>query len=413
MPIQNLMHSIRRAWLGTEEMFNDVYLPQLLSSIPFDLSKAESVSTVYICIKKLADTLSRMPLNVYSESEKGRTVNKDDYRYPILHYNPNGYTSSQTFFATCEYWRNLKGNAYSRIYRNGDGTLSHLELISPSKVTGYAIERGELYYTVLEETKTKGNREIKLNASELLHFRTLTKDGILGINPIEAIRLNVSSTWQGLNTIDSFYKNSAISPRAIKSTISGVNQKAMLEALQEFKTKYTGSVNAGTLIPLPPNTDLVDMSMNFADALFLETLKFNAGQIASLYGVPPASVGIFEATKFNNVEMMMLDFKASTIADIMRMYRQELEHKLLSTQERLSGTSIEFNSMALVETDSTTRINNLRTLLSNGVITPNDVAKMEGYETFAGGEKHYIPGNYLAIEDIGKVKSSNQINNSQ
>ena len=64
-----------------------------------------------------------------------------------------------------------------------------------------------------------------------------------GINPIEAIRLNVSSTWQGLTTLDSFYKNNATSAKAIKSTISGQNQKAMLEALNDFKAKYSGPVS--------------------------------------------------------------------------------------------------------------------------------------------------------------------------
>jgi hypothetical protein len=80
------------------------------------------------------------------------------------------------------------------------------------------------------------------------------------------------------------------------------------------------------------------------------------------------------------------------------MYRQEFESKLLSTQERLNGKTIEFNSMALVETDSTTRINNLRTLATMGAITLNDVAINEGYKTFKNGDLHYAPLNYGAIE---------------
>ena len=405
MPIQSFFSGIKNMWLGTSEMYYDVVVPQIISGTAFDLQNAESVSTVYICIKKLADTLSRMPINVYVEDSTGRTIDKEDYRYPLLHYSPNNYTSSQTFFASLEYWRNLRGNSFARIWRDRDGLVTSLELLAPSQVVGYAVENNELYYQVIN----KKGKEEKLNGSEILHFRSLTKDGIWGINPIEAIRLNVSSTWQGLKTIDTFYRNNATSSKAIKSTISGVNQKAMLEALNEFQSKYAGPVNSGKIIPLPPNTELVDIALNFADAEFINTIKFNAGQIASLYGVPPHLVGIFEATKFNNVEQMALDFKSNTLADIMRVYRQEFEAKLLTTNERLEGKSIEFNSMALVETDSTTRINNLRTLLSNGVITPNDVAINEGYATFEGGSKHYIPGNYIAVEDMGKKPATNGI----
>jgi HK97 family phage portal protein len=403
MPISSFFNGLKNMWLGTEEMYTDLYIPNLINGSSFDLNKAETVSTVYICIKTLSDMLSKMPLNVYIEDKSGKTEDKLDYRYSLLHYNPNNYTSSQTFFAALEYYRNLKGNSFARIYRDTRGKVISLELIAPSRVSGYVVEKNELYYIIVD----KNDKELKLNASELLHFRSLTRDGIWGINPIEAIRLNVSSTYQGLQTIDSFYKNNATAPKAIKSTISGANQQKMIEALSDFKSKYAGAVNAGQLIPLPPNTEIVELALNFADAMFIETVKFNAGQISSLYGVPPHLVGIFEQTKFNNVEQMILEFKATTLTAITRMYRQELEFKLLTTKERLSGKSIEFNLMALVEADSTTRINNLRTLVTMGAITPNDVAINEGYPTFKGGEKHMFPPNYSTFEDKEKIVTPN------
>ena len=135
---------------------------------------------------------------------------------------------------------------------------------------------------------------------------------------------------KGILAIDSFYQNNAMSPKAIKSTVSGVNQKAMLEALNEFNSKYAGATKAGMLAALPPNTDIVDLSMSFADVEFISTMKFNSQMVAALFGVPPHMVGILEATKFNNVEQMMLDFKVSTLSAIGRLYRQELESKLLS-----------------------------------------------------------------------------------
>jgi hypothetical protein len=77
-----------------------------------------------------------------------------------------------------------------------------------------------------------------------------------------------------------------------------------------------------------------------------------------------------------------------------------MESKLLTTKDRLKGISIEFNYNALLETDSTTRINNLRTLEGMGVVTINDIAKIEGYKTYPEGDKHFMPGNYLTVEDM-------------
>ena len=274
MALQNFFKSLQNMWVGRTDVFMDTVVPTIMNGSPFDINKAESVSSVYICVKTLADTLSRMPLNVYVESDRGRIVDKNDYRYPLLHYNPNNYTSSQTFFAALEYYRNIKGNSFAKIYRDRSGRVVSLELLSPSRVMGYGVSNNELYYMVSEGDDMSNQKEVKYNASDILHFRGLTKDGIWGINPIEAIRLNVSSTYQGLQVLDAFYKNNATSPKAIKSTISGQNQKAMLEALNDFKTKYTGAVNAGQMIPLPPNTEVVDLQLNFADAIFIDTIKF-------------------------------------------------------------------------------------------------------------------------------------------
>jgi HK97 family phage portal protein len=396
MPLSIFFKNVKNMWVGTPDVYLSTMIPTA-NGTSFNLENADTISTVYTCIKTLADTLSRLPLNVYIENDMGRVVDKEDYRYPLVHFNPNNYTSSQTFFAALEYYRNLKGNSFARIYRSKNGKILSLEIIPPSSIVAYQVENNELYY----KYKDENDKEIVINASEMLHFRSLTKDGIWGINPIEALRLNISTTFQGMNTIDNFYKNNISSPKFIKSIVnSATNTKAMAEAVTDLKSKFAGSYNAGQLITLPPNTEISELSLNMADAMFIDTIKFNTTQIAALYGVPPHMVGILEATKFNNVEMMMLDFKATTLTAIARMYRQELEFKLLTTEERLNGKSIEWNLMALVEADSTTRIENIRKLANLGAISPNDVAKLEGYPTYKGGDYHYIPGNYLPAENI-------------
>lgn len=411
MAFNNFVSSIKSMWLGTYDTFNEVVVPSLMgaSNAPFDPAHADKVATVYTCVKILAETISRMPINVYTDEGEGRTIQKEHYLYPILHYQPNAWTNQVVFFSALEYWRNIKGNSFARIYRNSRGKVTSLVLIPPSKVIKYKVEGDQLYYTL--ETDN-GNEEV-INSSEILHFKGVTRDGIWGINPIEALRQNLSSSYQGLQSLDSFYKNNAMTPKALRSTVSGANQKAMIAALEEFNRKYAGAAKAGTIATMPPNTELVDLAMNFADVQFISTMEFNAKQIAALYGVPPASVGILEATKFNSVEQMMLDFKVQTLSAIGRMYRQELESKLLSERERLNGVSIEFNYEALLETDSTTRINNLRTLEGMGVVTINDIAKIEGYKTYPEGDFHMMPGNYLPVEKIvNKPIKETKINES-
>jgi len=404
MALNNFISSLKNMWIGTENDYNDIVVPAIVTGtgLSFDISNADKVSTVYTCVKILAETLSRMPLNIYNDGGEGRTVNKDDYRYPILHYQPNNWTSQQTFFSSLEYWRNIKGNSFARIYRDNAGKLVSLVLIPPSRIMSYSITNDQLYYTVKND---KDEAEI-INSSEILHFKGMTKDGIWGINPIEAIRQNISSSYSGIQAIDSFYKNNAMSPKALKSTVSGANQKAMIEALDEFNRKYVGASKAGTMATLPPNTEIIDLALNFADAEFINTMKFNTTAIGALYGVPAWMLGILEQTKFASVETTARDFKNTTLAAIGRMYRQELESKLLTIEERLSGTSIEFNWEALIELDSKTRIENLRALQGMGVVTPNQICKLEGFPTYASGDTYTMPGNYLPVDEIASKRDA-------
>ncbi len=364
----------------------------------FDIDNALQISTVYTCVKILAETLARLPLNIYNETEKGKIVNKQDNLYPLLHYSPNNIISSYQFFLMLETFRNLKGNSYAKIVRNKrTGIPISLEIIYPSNVKSVNFVNNQLYYKV-NILQSDGNYvEEVLNSKDILHFKGIS-DGIFGYNPIEALYYNLSTTFQGISTIDSFYANNITAPRAIESTVSGANQKAINEAVDKLELAQGGSIGSGKLIKLPPNCKIVDLALNFADAQIIETLKFNKADIACLFGVPPHLVGLFEASKFNSVELMQLDFKANTLSSITNMYRRELEFKLLTTEERNSGKSIEWNLNALIETDLNSKMNAFKTYIQNGVYTPNEVRILEGLPTFEGGDDHFIMSNMMSLE---------------
>lgn len=365
----------------------------------------ESVATVYTCAKVLAETIAKLPLEVYkNDPKKGKQKQKSDYRYNVLHRAPNGYTTAFEFWRSMEFTRNLRGNAYAWIRRQGLKSVT-FEYLHPDNVTDYKIQNGELYY------KIRG-RKAWVNASQILHFRMSNEGGIMGFTPITALRRNLSINWQAFNTIENFYKNNATTPKALKSTMQGVaNTKLLEQALEKWDEKNNGSANSGKIITLPPNAELQELSVSFADAQFIETIKFNDRQIASLYGLSPYQIGDFEASKFNNVEQLGLNFKSNTIEPIARMYRQELEHKLLATQELDEGLSIEFNLLGLVETDERTKAEAIKTQFNTGAISPNEIAKIYQNETVEGGDKRFIPVNMQDVSNPVVTKEKNQNNN--
>jgi len=388
-----------RVWLGTSKTWIDQIGEPLQLGIKkntFQNSDAEKVGVAVKCCKVLADNIGRLPINIYQSTETGNMIDREDYRQYLLHYSPDGIITSQAFFSSLEYNRNLRGNSFARIIRNpSNGRPIKFELIPSAQVEGYKVVRGQLYYIYFKKLENGETKKTVVNAFDMLHFKMVTKNGIWGMNPIEAQRMNMSTLYKSKNVQDSYYENNAFVPAFLKSTVPDANFiKPFNEAMQQFKDKNVGPANAGTIATLPPFTEIQQLDMNIVDAEFLAGSKFDAQQIAAFYDVPPHFVGL-ETGTFRNIEELTRNFATFGIGPIARMYRQELEFKLLTQKEREEGKSIEFVLQALIETDLRTKTQYYKDMFGLGVMTGNQIALLEGLPTYAGGETHFIPSNNL------------------
>jgi hypothetical protein len=73
--------------------------------------------------------------------------------------------------------------------------------------------------------------------------------------------------------------------------------------------------------------------------------------------------------------------------------------KLLTTEERKNGKSIEFVTQALMELDVTTRLSYFKGMFELGCITQNQINLLEGLPTFEAGNKHFMSTQVTPIED--------------
>lgn len=396
---QNLWSALRgvNVTIDTEEHFESYTMPQILRGGNFDLNNAEKIATVYTCINILANSVARLPINVIKEQSDGSNlVDKTDYRYPILHYQPNPFQSIHKLMQTWEWHVNTNGNAYGKIWRDGAGRVIKITMIPPSTFVGVKEVRGNLYYTFKE-----GNTDRVYNSDNILHFYNVTKDGLVGVSPLTAIRLNMTSSWQAYTTINNMYQNELRASKALKWPTFMPNKKAQKEALDQFKKEFTGSQAPG-VVTLPDGADLIDLQIKPEDAQFIETIKFNKIDIASAFRIPLANVGVLEATKFNSVEVMGQEFIQFGLGDKLKMYRTELEMKLLSMEEKMGGTSIEFNTNALLQLDFKTRIQGYKDQIQSGMLTPNQANIIEGLPLYPEGDNHWMPSNFIPVEMRGK-----------
>lgn len=338
------------------------------------------ISTVLTCEKILSESLAKLPLEIYRQTDEGRMKDKEHNLYKILHKYPNAWTNSTIFFSTLEKHRNHYGNAFALINReNRSAKPTSLQIIHPNKVRGYKIMGGELFYIFHDHEP--------ISSENVLHFKFISDDGVYGINPIKALLFELDNIFQGKTTLNKAYKNNLNIDKYLQSSISNFNAKNVKDNLEEWKSQYRGSNGTKETPILPSGWDLkAAPTSSIQDAQILESLNFNKKDVAALYGVPSYMIGMDVANI--SIEQMGLQFKTNTLQYIARMYRQEMERKLLFDREH--ELSIEFNLDALVEVDYSTKVAGTINQVKAGLMTPNEANKILGNAMFENGKYHFV-----------------------
>lgn len=85
---------------------------------------ALNLSTVYACVRVIAETVASLPLEVMEVLPEGGTKKAIDHPlYGLLHYEPNPEMTSFSWRESLMTNLLLCGNAYSQIIRDGRGQI--------------------------------------------------------------------------------------------------------------------------------------------------------------------------------------------------------------------------------------------------------------------------------------------------
>lgn len=364
----------------------------------------EKIATVFTCCKVLSDNLSRMPLTVIKDTDAGRQEMTFHRLTWLLKYKPNSYQNPQNFWSTIEYHRNYYGNGFALIYKNNDGYPVELQIIHPGYIKEYKLGNGFLKYVVINPDT---QREMIIDSADMLHFRGLSEDGVIGLSPLVAIERQTNINERATATIDNFYKNNATSPMvletALPGNLSGPGLQAMTSTKEDFQEKYAGPQNAGRWIHLPVGVTAKSIAMQFADARLIETINATRQDISAAYGIPLFMVdGTAEKL---NVEQLTTLFKNNTMGPITAIYISEINSKLLTRFEMENGFTVSFDIMSLIGMDYKTLVEGVKEQVVNGLMTPNEGARKLGNKTIPGkyGNMHFMQAQYIALEEYEKA----------
>lgn len=380
-----------------------------ISSTP---KKLISEVTYFTCLKMLSETLGKMPLKYYQETEKGIKKAKSNEAHRLLKVRPNPLMTPSTFWAAVEQNRNHYGNAYVWIRRvfkkskyGGSYRIKDFWIMPSDNVrilvddAGFFGNKGRIWYGYTD--RYSGEQYI-FNSDDVLHFKTShTFDGISGVPVRDILKSMVEGGLESQNFMNNLYKSGLTAKAALEYT-GDLEKDAKERLVAGFETFANGSENAGKIIPVPLGMKLVPLDIKLTDSQFFELKKFSALQIAGAFGIKPNQINDYEKSSYANSEMQQLSFYVDTELFILKQYEEELNYKTLEDEEIEQGFFMKFNEKVILRTDSKTQIETLSRAVNNGIYTPNEAREYLDKPAEDGGDGLMMNGNYIPITMVGK-----------
>lgn len=361
-------------------------------------------SAVYACVRVISESVASLPLHLYRYNSNGGKEKAIDHPlYHLLHDEPNTEMTAYSFFEVALTHLLLWGNSYSQVIRNGKGEVIGLYPLMPDRMTVDRDENGHLYYEyqiTTDDALSNKDTIVKLQPEDVLHVPGLSFDGLVGYSPIamakNSIGLGIAAEEYG----SKFYANGA-APSGVLEHPGTLKDPTKVR--ESWTQTFGGSSNSNKVAVLEEGMKYTPISINPAEAQFLDTRKFQVTEICRIFRVPPHMVADLEKSSFSNIEQQSLEYVTYTLRPWLCRLEQAMIRRLLSESEK-KDYFIKFNVDGLLRGDYQSRMTGFATARQNGWMSANDIRELENLDripTELGGDLYLINGNMTKLEDAG------------
>lgn len=411
--LQNIYNALRPEPKNQSVSLND---SQLLNWLGIDQTQTESIheATYFTCLKMLSETMGKLPLHFYQQTDRGRKrAQATDMTY-LLTVRPNKFMTPSTLFTTVEMMTQHFGNGFiyidSELEMTGRyrGNLKYKGLypLDSSCVTVLIDNAGifknddvnALYYKYRDKVSGK---EYILKSEEVIHIKTwYSKNGITSEPVRNILKDTIATNQQSQKVISNLYQHGMTASMIMQYT-GDLDDDRVKQLQKRFADRLTGAESAGKVIPIPFGLTLQPLSQSFVDSQFYELKKYSALQIAGAFGIKPNQLNDYEKSSYSNSEQQQLSFLVDTMQYRLKVWEEELNAKVLLPSEVKDGFFYKFNERAILRADAKTQMETLCSGVQNGVYMPNEARRYLDLPDADGGNILMCNGNYVPLTQVG------------
>lgn len=343
------------------------------------VDQALGLVPVFAAVRLLASQVASLPLQTYRKA--GDTRQKIN-PWPLF-VHPSVQGTLYDWLHRCMTSLALRGNAFGYItQRDRDQYPTMIEWLHPDDVrVDDRMPSGPGSYT--NPVWYWQGRVIP--AEDLLHIPWFTVPGrVLGLSPIGACAATISTGLSAQVYTSDWFASGAVPPGEFKNTAKTVTQT---EA-DIISARLNAAIKRRKPLIYGNDWEYKPISVSAHEAKFIETMRMNATQIASIYGIPPEMIG-GEAggpLTYNTVESNAAGLEKFTL----RPWLTLLEAAFFALMPR--PQYVKFNVDSLLRTDLQTRIASYQVGRNIGLYNIDEARAIEDLPPLPNGEgQDYTP----------------------
>lgn len=326
--------------------------------------RAVGIIAVYRAVQLLATAVSQLTVDGYRGS-------KAMSRTPLLLAQPEIDTPLSTTLARTVTSMALRGNAFWRLFRGDDGSVTNVEVLNPGAMV---VERHPQTGVLTYRYSGYVGGEKEFTSRDVAHLKLLDLPGTLcGLGPIQAARQELQGQLDLVGYASGWFGGgqSAIPTGLLTSdeTLSPVQaaqyKAAWIEAQQQREVAVLGKGLAYSPILMSPE-----------DALFVEQRKLDTAAVARLFGVP-AHLMLAAVEGSNLTYSTLRDQRSDFVSFTLQAYTRPIEAALSSFLPQRNQTA-RVNFDAFLRADTAQRYAALGAAIASGLLTVDEARAIEG-----------------------------------
>jgi HK97 family phage portal protein len=338
--------------------------------------EALGLPALYSGARLLADAVASLPIKIYAR--QGSDGQATRWRGPSIFDQPSVTGTPFDWLFTAMTSLVLQGNAWGFITgRDGYGFPTGIEWIPPDDVN---VQDDEMqpWNPMRARIYVYGRL---MDRSELFHIKAFSVAGRTeGISLLRAFALTILSGIEAQRYGTDWYRAGGFPPGTFQNTEIEVDD----EQAEAIRSMLTATIRRREPLVYGRDWDYKPVTVPPSEAQFIDAMRMNATQIASVLGLPPDRIG---GTRGDSLTYSTVEQSTLQVIESLRPWLVRLEHAFF--QLLPANRYCRFDSDALLKTDLKTRTEIYAQQRAIGLRSTDELRDLEDLEPLpgkAGGE---------------------------